>query len=585
MLFMKKIIIALFILVSSNLYASHIVGGEVYYDSLGNDMYSVTFEIYRDCDGSNFDAPLWFTVFNSNGTIYSEYSIPIPVPDTLAVVYDNPCVTPPSDICIERAIYITTITLPTTPDGYYITYQRCCWAGNIQNIITPGDWGITIRCDIPGSNLVSVDNNSARFNNYPPIVLCSGQTLDFDHSATDIDGDSLVYSLCTPQTVNIGVGAEPNPEASAPYADIPWDTGFSGTQPFGTGSTVSIDSQTGLLSITPSLLGTFVAAVCIEEYRNGVLINQKSRTFGYRVTNCIIEEPMQVDLLGAGELIEDCSSAGFIVHRTDSTDTVSLQIFLSGIAINGTDYDFLPDSLVMPAGVGSDTLLIIPLLDNITEGDEDLVFNIVVENICEGTFDTTTAFITIVDYINMSISYEDSINICDKDGEIGELWVSVENGVPPYTYVWSPTPYANNDTITFPATDLDDNLNFMQVLIVDQCGKVIESGPIKVYNRCPLICPNVITANGDEVNDFFVIKNLEDYDKVLVQIFNRWGNLVYENENYQNDWSGLDKSGKELTEGVYTYLATPESVKYLYDDAEKSKYTAHGFVHIVKEQK
>lgn len=579
---MNKLLFLLFFGLSTSTFASHIVGGEVYYDSLGNDQYKVTFEIYRDCSGTGFDNPLWYTVFNSDGTIFGQYSIVLPTPDTLPIIYDDPCVTPPNDICIERAIYIDTITMPMTPGGYYITYQRCCWAGNIINITNPGSWGITITCDVPGSNLVNTDdNNAARFTNYPPIVLCSGQTLDFDHSAYDEDGDSLVYSMCTPLTVDIG-NTNPQPELAEPYGGIPWDVGFTDVQPLGPGSNIVIDSETGMMNITPNQIGTYVAAVCVEEYRNGVLINRKSRTFGYRVVVCDVELPMQVDVLGAGSLIEDCASAGFIIHRTDSSDIVNLQIFLSGTATNGVDFNFLPDTLVMPINVGTDTILITPTLDGILEGNEDLVFNIVVENICEGTFDTTTAYITIIDYINMGISHEDSINICDESGDIGQLWVSVSNGVPPYFYDWAPTPYANNDTINFPATDLNPNLNIMFVGVFDQCGKYIASDPIKVYNQCPLAPPNVITANGDNTNDLFIIQNIDDYDNVSLMIFNRWGNLIYENSDYQNDWNGTDMNGAEVVEGVYTYVVTPESVKYIYDDVEKSKFTAHGFVHVIR---
>lgn len=579
---MKRLLFLLLLTLSSHSFASHIVGGEVYYDSLGNDQYRVTFEIYRDCSGSGFDNPLGYTVFNFDGSIYSMFTIVQPVPDTLPIIYDDPCVTPPNNICIERAIYIDTITLPMTPNGYYISYQRCCWANNIQNIVTPGSWGITITTHVPGSNLVGTnDNNCARYNSYPPIVLCSGQTLTFDHSAYDEDGDSLVYSMCTPLTVDVG-NTSPQPELPEPYSDVPWDVGFSGIQPLGPGSNITIDPQTGMMDITPNQIGTYVAAVCVEEWRNGVLINTKSRTFGYRVVVCDVETPMQVDILGSQTLIEDCGQAGFIVSRSDSTDAVDLQIFLSGTAQNGVDYTFLPDTLTMPANVGTDTIAIVPFLDGLTEGSEDIVFNIVVENICEGTFDTTTAYITILDYINMSIVTEDSINVCDEAGEFGMLWATVSNGVPPYFYDWAPTPYANNDTIVFPATDLEPNLNYFFVAVFDQCGKQIQSAPIKVYDQCPLGPPNVITANSDGTNDLFIIQNLEDYDKVELLIFNRWGNLVYENDNYQNDWDGKDMKGNELIEGVYTYLATPQSIKFEYDDAEKSKYTAHGFMHIIR---
>lgn len=581
---MKNYLFALlFFVLSFVASASHIVGGEVYYDSLGNDQYRITFEVYRDCSGAAYDSPLYFTVFHANGVQFNEFSIPLPIPDTLPIIYDDPCVTPPTDICIQRAIYTGIFTLPATPDGYYISYQRCCWAANIQNIVNPGSWGITITTQIPGTNLVSnLDNNSARFNEYPPIVLCSGQTLDFDHSAFDQDGDSLVYSLCDPLTVNNTV-SEPNPENAGPYTPVPWEPGFSGTVPFGTGSNITINPQTGFMNITPGVTGTYVASVCVEEWRDGVLINTKSRTFGYRVVVCDVIEPMQVDVLGLGTLIEDCGSTGFIVTREDTTTAITLQIFLSGTAINGEDYNFLPDTIIMPVGVATDTISITPYLDDVTEGNETLIFNIVVENICNGTYDTTTAFVTIQDYYSMGIVWEDSLNLCDETGENGLLWCSVTNGIPPYFYYWEPLPSVDNDTLIFSSTVLNENLNMMYVTVYDQCGKAVGPAPIKVYNRCPVIAPNVITPNGDGINDQFLVTNLGDYDKVELIIINRWGNLIYENDNYLNDWSGKDKSGKDLEEGVYFYTVIPESTKYIYDDDKKTEYTVHGFFHIIRD--
>ena len=58
---MKLLLVVLINIISFTSSATHIVGGEVYYDSLGNDQYKVTFEVYRDCSGS--DSPLWYTVY------------------------------------------------------------------------------------------------------------------------------------------------------------------------------------------------------------------------------------------------------------------------------------------------------------------------------------------------------------------------------------------------------------------------------------------------------------------------------------------------------------------------------------------
>jgi gliding motility-associated-like protein len=81
--------------------------------------------------------------------------------------------------------------------------------------------------------------------------------------------------------------------------------------------------------------------------------------------------------------------------------------------------------------------------------------------------------------------------------------------------------------------------------------------------------PNVITANGDGINDFFEIENLPDNTEVI--ILNRWGNVVFSSDNYQNNWDGKETSGKELVDGVYTYKFTTQEGR-----------TGHGFVHLVR---
>jgi gliding motility-associated-like protein len=69
----------------------------------------------------------------------------------------------------------------------------------------------------------------------------------------------------------------------------------------------------------------------------------------------------------------------------------------------------------------------------------------------------------------------------------------------------------------------------------------------------PLTIPNVITPNGDGANDNFVIQNAESYN-ITLQIYNRWGRMIYENTNYQNDFSC-----KTCAAGVYYYVIKAKS--------------------------
>ena len=83
------------------------------------------------------------------------------------------------------------------------------------------------------------------------------------------------------------------------------------------------------------------------------------------------------------------------------------------------------------------------------------------------------------------------------------------------------------------------------------------------------LVPNVITPNSDGINDLFEIQNLPENTEVI--ILNRWGNVVFSSANYQNNWDGIDISGKDLVDGVYTYKFTTEKGTI-----------GHGFVHLIR---
>ncbi|WP_177192367.1 T9SS type B sorting domain-containing protein [Chitinophaga arvensicola] len=64
-----------------------------------------------------------------------------------------------------------------------------------------------------------------------------------------------------------------------------------------------------------------------------------------------------------------------------------------------------------------------------------------------------------------------------------------------------------------------------------------------------IFLPNIITPNGDGKNDYFVVPGLDRYPGSTLLIYNRWGNQVYQNKNYDNKWNG-----DGLNEGTYYYI-------------------------------
>jgi gliding motility-associated-like protein len=72
-----------------------------------------------------------------------------------------------------------------------------------------------------------------------------------------------------------------------------------------------------------------------------------------------------------------------------------------------------------------------------------------------------------------------------------------------------------------------------------------------------IVVPRGFSPNGDGTADFFIIENLNGRNAQL-EIFNRWGQKVYESDDYQNNWDGTANTGvvllgEQLPEGTYYY--------------------------------
>mgnify|MGYP005988530771 FL=1 len=65
--------------------------------------------------------------------------------------------------------------------------------------------------------------------------------------------------------------------------------------------------------------------------------------------------------------------------------------------------------------------------------------------------------------------------------------------------------------------------------------------------------PEGFSPNGDNVNETFLIPDLNTFPGRDLKVYNRWGGLVYENEKYDNTWSGKDMNGNQLVDGTYFY--------------------------------
>jgi gliding motility-associated-like protein len=118
------------------------------------------------------------------------------------------------------------------------------------------------------------------------------------------------------------------------------------------------------------------------------------------------------------------------------------------------------------------------------------------------------------------------------------------------TYSWSPSSGLNCDTCSNPLAFPSVNTTYIVTgLDTNGCFNAAEV-IVNALGPCgDIVIPNVFSPNGDNINDLFVIKNLEAFKNVSLIIFNRWGRLIYQSDDYQNTWDGGN-----ATDGTYFYV-------------------------------
>lgn len=385
-------VIVLFLILPKAGFATHIVGGELNYRCLGNDLYEIEFTIFRDCFNGvpDFDYPASIGIFTydmvgdsfvlqtsisdtllltneilaninfnnlsqiGSSTIFSNpmgpdtlvsyghLQIPFLTNDTLNPQLSNPCLVVPPDVCVNTTTYLDTVHLPFVNDGYLLAYQRCCRNNSILNIVTPEDVGATYTVRLTETALEECNTN-AKFNDWPPIYICVNEPIDFDHSATDIDGDSLVYRLCTPFEGAVDTAPRPSPPNYPPYDTVVWISPPYSLGNIMGGVPLAIDSATGFMTGIPNTVGQFVVGVCVDEYRNDELISVTRRDFQYNVGVC--------GTLTAAFFVPEISCEGLDVFFENQSESSASSIWY----FNDPLYPDSTSTLENPTFIYSDT--------------------------------------------------------------------------------------------------------------------------------------------------------------------------------------------------------------------------------------
>jgi hypothetical protein len=351
--------------------------------------------------------------------------------------------------------------------------------------------------------------------------LCIGDTLHFDlsgkaHSFLWQDSSTLsIYKMTEPDTIVL---------ESIRYGCVQKDTCVVQAYPYPTvvlGGDTILCNTTSLLLQAPIVADTYL-------WSNGAI------SAHYSGTN-------SDTLVWLAATIQGCTAIDSLsIHWVDPV----LPDFLGADTVLCFPYYWkieLPDSLytsyLWENGSTSATRFLY---------DDQPFISVIAENKCGMVEDTLALTYKTVP----SISSVSDTFLCEND----TLELSFS---PAYSYVWQDG-----------NTDADYSIvksGVYQLTVTNECGVLIKSFTVRKEYCCIPWVPNLITANGDGLNDYLEISCMEEGGWGL-ELYDRFGARLYSSENYQNNLSG-----NMLEPGVYYYALS-----------KKGRGTYKGWVQVMK---
>ncbi|GGF22572.1 hypothetical protein GCM10011383_37740 [Hymenobacter cavernae] len=604
------------------------MGGELELQHKSGSNYTLLLNLYFDVVNGNPDAEdpsLLAGIFDkaSNGRI-GNY-VTLQRVSRTPVQYTNPACTVAS-LVTRKIVYSADIVLPaamfSSTIGYYVAVERCCRNNIIGNIVNPAGAGQTFYLEFPPvvrNGRPFVDSTPRIF---PPLgdYACRGELFYYDFGGQDADGDSLVYDMVTPLNGH-STSANPGPQPlAATYSTITWTPGLSARNQIPGNPTLGIDARTGRLTVRPSQLGLFVFGVRCSEYRNGTKIGETRRDFQLYVLNCPQNTTPGLQLFTAASPraynpgrdtlkikpgTNHCVRLRYTDLDPNSRLTVSaVPVNFTGSAAAGPSFTTATSGTVRAPGAPDtltamlcfpecfDTKKKVYLLDLVVADNgcslprrDTVRLAFMAEPLPNEPAILTTSFPAVSSTngapapIRVPLGSTYTGTLTGTDADRNALVLSAQGqgfdlGAMGMTFTARNGNARADGLFQWQATcDAMQESKMLTVVFQLQetttCEKLpysrtVQFEVVPVTDSLSFLPPNVITPNGDGLNDVFTLPDLPadfcDVRYAGIRIFSRWGNEVYHSPERTFRWSG---SG---TSGVYYYLIT-------YTDGRKYKGT------------
>jgi hypothetical protein len=402
------------ILLSQNVNATHLMGGEITVTHVSGNTYRISQKIYRDCAGVTLTTttPVSISPASPSGSNVNLTRISITDRSILCPGQVSRCANSGGVPGIEEHLYQTLVTL--NPNVTYTIASNLNARNNaITTLTNAGSQSMYVATTFFTG--ATGGNSSPQFLNLPIGNFCANQSASLSPGGFDSNGDAIVYSL---------INARQAANSSVVYA-----AGFNGTNPLSSSTGVAINQNTGQISFTPSVVNQ-VSVICVrvDEYRNGVKIGEIIRDMQIRMINCSGNTPPSIPVL-SNVVVPVGSPYCVSIPVTDVNSNLITLTANSGIIPPAT---FTITS--SGAGFTNSTFCFTPTA--LHAGNTFSVSINATDNSCPSPGSSVRSFnITVPAQCNVTIGGSTTPASCGVAN--GTATASMSGGIPPYQYTWS----------------------------------------------------------------------------------------------------------------------------------------------------
>ena len=508
--------IAVLLLLSPSLFASHFLGYDLELmnikDANNNptNNYRWRLRFYRDVTGAGIPTSFNFTIYKvSDNANVGNFNVNKVNPQTFIISSPELCAAPQANNRVELGIYESAVINYSNlliTEGYYVTGSLCCRNSGIVNVQgQSSSYSGLFFLQFPSIGTASGAqfNSSPNFNSLPNYGFTTGKLYTIDWSATDPDGDSLVYSLVKPLD-----GGPTIPS----FTEISFASGYSLTNIADGNPGLSVNPKTGIMTYKPSIANKYLVALKVEEYRK---INGVPTKIGEVRREMQIESYLNNDL--PPKLFDNASNT----TKIDTMNVNSLQTKIINLRSNDTPNDSLFIRIIAEPGAISNNILDTNLIDaawsdtlgNITRGTSAEQFIVRGQGslLARLTIKADSNSASIVPYKFKVISYDKTCFVPLADTLNYELYVL---GNPCYST--TSLNYTACDSFTVPG----GRTYYQSTILIDTVNTVVGCNLVTIRNIN--IIPKPI-ANFDNLNIY-----VTDTSKTYTYTVDMQSNATYQ---------------------------------------------------------